>query len=79
MDIDIDIDVYIYPELSKLRGNFRVSSTRKSLTLFVGTPRYPYGVAYRKTCGFSTPGLLENRLFIPVCGAVCSEVQGLGI
>jgi len=51
-----------------LQRHFRALRARKSVTLSVGTPIFPYGIAYRRAYGSSTTGLLKKKLWWdPLC------------
>jgi hypothetical protein len=43
-------------------------SDHLSVTLSVGTPLFPYGIAYRRVYGLSTSGLFKKSLCGPLCG-----------
>jgi len=50
-------------------GTFWSDSDQLSVTLSVGTPIYPYGIAYRRAYGLSTAGLFKKPLSSPLCGS----------
>jgi hypothetical protein len=53
---------------SGLRRDFRPDYARRSVTLSVGTPLPPYGIAYRRGYGFFVQGLFNKSFCSPMCG-----------
>ena len=63
-----DLFQVYYLAHSELRRKHTAKSKRLSVTLFVETPLCPYGMAYRRAHGSSTPGLFKKSLCCPLCG-----------
>ena len=63
---------HVYP--TQLRKDFRLRSTKQSVTLSVATSLCHYRTACHRACGLSTSGVFEKNLQVP-----CVDIQQVAI